>query len=60
MKKQYIKPQSKAVAIKSVGFFAASPDRVYDDPTKRATVLNSREGNSFEDDEEEDTGGWFK
>lgn len=55
MKKQYIKPQSKAVAIKTVGFFAASPDRVNDDPTKRATELGSREGNFFDEDEEEDS-----
>ena len=54
MKKQYIKPQSKAITVKSMGFLlAGSPDRVHDDPTKRAVELNSRDGIFFDDDEDE-------
>lgn len=54
MKKQYTKPQIKTVAVRSMGLLLAGSYNDIDTTSKRRTnVLGSRDGNFFDDDEEE-------
>ena len=54
MKKKYIKPQSKVIAVKLMGLIAASPIRSELKPLNRGTnVMDSREGNFYDDDDDE-------
>ena len=53
MKKQYIKPQIKEISVRPMSLILASPDRVHTEKIGTDELM-SREGNAFEDDEEED------
>ena len=54
MKKQYIKPQSKVIAIRPMGLPEGSPISVVTNSKKRAIELGSREVSFFDDDEDEE------
>lgn len=58
MKKQYVKPQIKEIAIRSVGFILESVDNIH--LGLGAIELQSREGNSWEDEEEEEEDSMWK
>lgn len=59
MKKQYIKPQIKTVAVQSMGLLLAGSYNDIDMTSGRRTnVLGSREDNSSWDDDEEEDSMW--